>query len=67
MAFKPDATAPNGRRRLVTGRTSACTEDGLQAFIERHEGAGDVVDVLEVRPFDLIADMERDHNGNARY
>lgn len=38
-----------GRKREVVGRTSACTERGLQAFLERHAAEGNVCDVLEVQ------------------
>lgn len=57
MAFKPDATAPNGRRREVTGRTAACTREGLQPFVDRHRAVGDVVDILDVEPLPL-GDLE---------
>lgn len=67
MAYKPDATAPNGRTREVTGRAAACTEDGLADFVARHVEAGDVVDLYEVQPFDMFRDGERDHRGQPRY
>ncbi len=48
VAWVPDATAPNGRQRLCGGRTAAVTRDGLDRFIESHEGMGQVVEVIEV-------------------
>lgn len=53
MAFRPDPTAPNGRKRDVVGRTSACTQAGLSGFLRRHQEQGHVVDVLEVQPLPL--------------
>jgi hypothetical protein len=44
IAYRPDPLAPNGRKRDVTGRTSATTEQGLNRFVNQHEAAGDVVD-----------------------
>jgi hypothetical protein len=49
IAYRPDALAPNGRKREVTGRTAAASEDGLARFIDQHEAAGDVVDVWKVQ------------------
>ena len=49
IAYRPDALAPNGRKREVTGRTSAASRAGLDRFIDRHEGDGDVVDVWRVQ------------------
>lgn len=52
IAYKPDALAPNGRKREVTGRTSAATEQGLAGFIERHEADGDLIDSWRVQSID---------------
>lgn len=67
VAYKPEATAPNGRTREVAGRASACTEEGLDNFIASHVLAGNVVDVCEVQPFDLFRETERDHQVNPAY
>lgn len=56
LAFRPDATAPYGRKRELMGRTAACTREGLQAFVSRHEDQGHVVDVLEVQPLEGMPD-----------
>lgn len=45
VAYIPDPTAPNGRRREVAGRTAAVTLDGLSRFIREHEARGHAVDV----------------------
>lgn len=45
VAYKPDATAPNGRARAVTGQVAACSRVGLRAFVQRQQAAGNVVDV----------------------
>lgn len=50
IAYRPDALAPNGRKREVTGRTAAATRAGLDRFVDQHETAGDVVDVWQVQP-----------------
>jgi hypothetical protein len=67
VAYKPDPTAPNGRTREVTGRAAACTEEGLADFVLRHVEAGDVVDLVEVQPFDVFRELERDAHGNRAY
>lgn len=67
VAYKPDPTAPNGRSREVTGRTAACTEEGLAEFVLRQVDAGNVVDLYEVQPFDLFREVERDARGNRAY
>lgn len=67
IAYRPDPTAPNGRKRGVVGRTSACDRGGLQAFIDRQEADGNVVDVIEVQPLDLFKVAEVDHHGRPRY
>lgn len=61
VAFKPDPTAPNGRKREVTGRTAACTPDGLNGFIRRQTLAGNVVDTLKV--LELEYDNPTEENG----
>lgn len=48
VAFIPDPTAPNGRRRTVAGRTAACSPDGLAAFIAKHTAAGNAVTCFRV-------------------
>lgn len=48
VAYVPDATAPHGRRRVVAGRASACTEDGLARFRLEHRRAGHAVDVFRI-------------------
>lgn len=67
MAYRPDATAPNGRTREVTGRAAACTEDGLADFVLRQVTAGNVVDMHEVQPFDVFRDGELDAAGRPTY
>jgi hypothetical protein len=49
IAYVPDRTAPNGRRRLVAGRVAACTPDGLNTWIAKQRRAGNVVDVMHVK------------------
>lgn len=58
IAFVPDETAPNGRRREVAGRVAACTREGLDAWITRQVAAGNVVDVIEV--LDLLDEIPPD-------
>lgn len=48
IAYVPDETAPNGRRRKVAGRVAACTPDGLSRWILEQRRRGNVVDVLHV-------------------
>lgn len=52
VAYKPDPTAPQGRRRVVAGRTSATTPDGLSRFMAAHRSQGHVVDVIQVSTLD---------------
>lgn len=58
IAYRPDAIAPNGRKREVTGRTSASTEAGLARFVARHEAAGDVVDRWQVQSIEDLLEPE---------
>lgn len=53
IAFVPDWTAPNGRRRVVAGRVAACTREGLDRWVDAQLAAGNDVDVIEVVPLDL--------------
>lgn len=48
VAYVPDPTAPNGRRREIAGRASALTEDGLTRFRSSHRRAGHAVDVFRL-------------------
>ena len=48
VAFIPDPTAPNGRRREVAARAAATTEEGLARFRLEHRLAGHAVDVVRV-------------------
>lgn len=54
IAYVPDFTAPNGRRRVVAGRVAACTPDGLTAWINRQRQAGNVVDVIRVHSLEEV-------------
>lgn len=59
IAYVPDVTAPNGRRRQVAGRVAACTPEGLEAWIARQTAAGNVVDRLEVHGmFDTLEPVD---------
>lgn len=49
IAYVPDATAPNGRKRAVAGRAAAATPTGLRSFVQRQLAAGNVVDRYDVR------------------
>ena len=48
IAFVPDPVAPNGRRREVAGRVSACTQDGLTRWVNEQRAKGNAVDVYRV-------------------
>lgn len=48
VAFVPDPTAPNGRRRELAGQTSATTQDGLTRFVNAHRRRGHAVDVFRL-------------------
>lgn len=48
VAYIPDATAPQGRKREVAGQTAACEQEGLDAFKDRHTEQGHVVDVVHL-------------------
>lgn len=48
VAYVPDPTAPQGRRRELAGRTAATTPDGLARFKLAHEAQGHAVDVFKV-------------------
>lgn len=54
IAYVPDPTAPNGRRRTVAGRAAAATPDGLTAWINRQRRAGNVVDTYTVASLDEL-------------
>lgn len=54
VAFVPDPSAPNGRRREIAGKTSATTEDGLIRFVRRHRAAGHKLDVFRVQGIDEL-------------
>lgn len=57
VAFIPDPTGQTlaGRKRVVAGRTSAKTRQGLSRFIARHTEAGHPVDVVQVIPLNMEA------------
>jgi hypothetical protein len=58
-AYRPDPTAPKGRRRAVTGHAAAKTNAGLIRFLDAHAAVGDVVDVVIVDDMlDLIPPTE---------
>lgn len=57
IAYTPDWTSPNGRRRVVAGRTAAVTRAGLDRWIRAHEAKGNVVDVIVVDALDLESDQ----------
>lgn len=48
IAYRPDWSAPRGRRRVVVGRVAACTREGLDRWIARQQAEGNDVDVLEI-------------------
>lgn len=48
IAYVPDFTAPQGRRRVVAGRVAATTPDGLTAWLNRQRSAGNQVAVFRV-------------------
>lgn len=56
IAYRPDPTAPAGRRREVTGRAAAKTRPGLDRFVAAHGAAGDVVAVSEV--LDVLDELD---------
>lgn len=47
IAYRKDWTAPRGRRRVVVGRISACTRDGLDPWIERQRAQGYAIDIID--------------------
>lgn len=46
---EPDADPHEWTRKQVASRTAAKTRKGLDHFIDRHRGAGSLVDVWELR------------------
>lgn len=57
VAYVPDATAPQGRKRAVAGQTAACTQEGLADFLTRHHEQGHVVDVIHLEALPGMEDM----------
>jgi hypothetical protein len=56
IAYVPDQTAPNGRRRAVAGRVAACTPDGLSRWILEQRRRGNVVDVIRVHDLEGVGE-----------
>lgn len=48
IAYVVDPWAPQGRRRAVAGRVSACTADGLTRWVNAQRAKGHAVDVYRV-------------------